>query len=311
MAKRIAPVWLHPDVAQALSLAVRLCAVAQLIGLLELALARAELARGGFLDWSMIGILSPRARTRVGSALRRAFRRLSARAFAGLMALEALVAGTLLAWPSRWPLIVAGAALQVVAMKRHHLTIDGSDQMVLVVLVTCGLGRVGAEAAATRAAVWFLAAELTLAYVVSGVYKAASTYWRSDGALAMLVQTRMYGQPRAARVVAAHPAVATAAGYAVFCWESLFFVALTAPPGVAAAMLALGLAFHAGCAIVMGLNRFVWAFAASYPAVLCTNAAIRSQLGAHAASTVAVVTAAAGVTCLVFVARPRAALSRA
>jgi len=36
----------------------------------------------------------------------------------------------------------------------------------------------------------------------------------------------------------------------------------------------------------MGLNRFAWAFAASYPAVLLTNAEIRGGLGAPTADVV-------------------------
>ena len=72
--------WLHPDPNQALSFAVRLCAIGQLVGLLELVLVRGELSDSGFLDWSMIGNLSPRARTGPGSVIRRAFRRLPRRA---------------------------------------------------------------------------------------------------------------------------------------------------------------------------------------------------------------------------------------
>ena len=48
-------------------------------------------------------------------------------------------------------------------------------------------------------------------------------------------------------------------------------------------------------AVVMGLNRFLWAFVASYPAMLCTNAAIRSQLRAGTADRITVVAAAIAV----------------
>jgi hypothetical protein len=32
--------------------------------------------------------------------------------------------------------------------------------------------------------------------------------------------------------------------------------------------LGWGVAFHLGCAVVMGLNNFLWAFIATYPALL-------------------------------------------
>ncbi len=271
--------WLHPDLNRALSFAVQLCAIGQLVGLLELTLVRSELAPSGFLDWTMIGNLSPRTRTRLGSALRRAFRRLSARAFAGLLVIDAAAAMALVIWPASPILIALVIALQVVVLKRHHMTLDGSDQMMFVVLVACLLGRVGADAVSARAAVAFLAAELTLAYAVAGFAKAASSHWRSGFALSVIAQTRMYGQPLVARLMREHPAAGRAAGGMVVAWESLFFVTLIAPHPVVIGYLLLGLGFHVGCALVMGLNRFVWAFAASYPALLWTNLAIRGQLG--------------------------------
>src|SRR5215471_360627 len=297
--------WLHPDPNDALRLAVQFCAVAQIVGLVELTLVRSELRSGGFLDWSMIGNLNPWTRTHVGSLIRRAFRRLGNRMFIWLIVLNAVVAAALLIWPSVAGLIAAAAALQVMLMKRHHVTIDGSDQMILVVLVTCMLGRISGDALAIRAAVSFLAAELTLAYLVAGLAKAASPYWQSGEAFPMIVQTRMYGQPMAARMVNRHPGLGHAASYAVFCWESLFILALTAPPTVVAVIFACGVGFHAGCAVVMGLNRFMWAFVASYPAVACTNLAIRSALGGHTADAVTIGVAVVGLLCLAFLNRTR------
>lgn len=291
---------LHVDPSQALRLAVQLCAVAQLVGLLELALVRTEFRPGGFLDWSMTGNLNPQVRTRTGSLLRRAFRRLSPGAFACLIVLDAVVASLLLIRPSSVPLIAAATVLQLMLMKRHHLTIDGSDQMVLVVLAACLIGRLGADPIATRAAVTFLAAEVTLAYLVAGLAKATSPYWRSGQAFPMIVRTRMYGQPIARRVVNRFPRAGRAASYAVIWWESLFVLSLTAPPAFVAVLFALGVGFHAGCAVVMGLNRFMWAFVASYPAVACTNLAIRSAVGAHTADVVTFGLAAAGIAGLSF-----------
>ena len=76
----------------------------------------------------MIGNLSPQTRTRAGSLIRRAFRRLSARTFAGVVVVDAVVVTALLMSPSSATLIATAAATQVVLLKRHHMTIDGSDQ---------------------------------------------------------------------------------------------------------------------------------------------------------------------------------------
>jgi hypothetical protein len=302
--------WLHPDPNQALSFAVRLCAIGQLVGLIELMLVRGELSDSGFLDWTMIGNLSPRARTRAGTALRRGFRRLPRGVFAGLLVADGAAAAALFVWPASSVLIALAVTLQVVILKRHHLTIDGSDQMMFVVLVACLLGRVGAGPVSARAAVSFLAAELTLAYAVAGFAKATSSHWRSGAAFLIIAQTRMYGQPFVARLVRAHPIVGRAAGWTVVAWESLSIVILTAPRSVVIAMLLLGLSFHIGCAIVMGLNRFIWAFVASYPALLCTNSTIRVQLGATTADRITIATAALGVLLIAVAGSAQSALSR-
>lgn len=98
----------------------------------------------------------------------------------------------------------------------------------------------------------------------------------------------------------ARPAIGRAAGHSVLIWESLFLLALTAPPAVVLAMLAAGAAFHAGCAIVMGLNRFIWAFVAGYPALLCTNLAIRHGIGAPTANAITIGVVAVGLLAFAF-----------
>lgn len=270
---------LHVSLGQALDWAVRLCAISQLVGLLELALARRELAAGGFLDWTLIGVLNPQARTRIGSLIRRIFRRIGPRQFNWVLLVDGAAAVLLLARPSAAPLIATAWILQLLIMKRHHLTFDGSDHMTLVVLLACLLGRVESDPLAERAAVTFLAAEVSLAYLAAGLYKATSPYWQSGHAISMVVQTRMFGQATAARLVRRYPIMGRAATYAVFCWECLFACFIAAPRPVILIVLALGVGFHLGCSVIMGLNRFILVFAASYPAVLFINGAVRATIG--------------------------------
>lgn len=60
---------------------------------------------------------------------------------------------------------------------------------------------------------------------------------------------------------------------------------LTAPSGVVGILL-MGLGFQLGGGVMMGPNRFAWVFAASYPAVLFTNAESAVGSGAPAADLV-------------------------
>ncbi len=50
-------------------------------------------------------------------------------------------------------------------------------------------------------------------------------------------------------------------------FELTFVVALVTPLPVVIVLLGAGVAFHVGCAVLTGLNSFVWAFPATYACV--------------------------------------------
>jgi hypothetical protein len=78
--------------------------------------------------------------------------------------------------------------------------------------------------------------------------------WRSSSA----VQAPLARRPSQARAAAA---------WSVIAFESLFRLAILAGPKGALVFLGIGVVFHLANAAVMGLNNFVWAFTATYPAV--------------------------------------------
>jgi hypothetical protein len=61
------------------------------------------------------------------------------------------------------------------------------------------------------------------------------------------------------------------AGWLVMLFEVIFPIVFVAPAPIVAVLLMVGLAFHLGCAVLMGLNSFVWAFPATYLCVLATR----------------------------------------
>ncbi len=70
-----------------------------------------------------------------------------------------------------------------------------------------------------------------------------------------------------------------------FCWililaEILFPLSLAAPPHLLFAVLAAFLVFHVSNALFMGLNSFVFPFAATYPSVVIANELIGISVNA-------------------------------
>jgi hypothetical protein len=161
---------------------------------------------------------------------------------------------------------------------RRQIGGSGAEQLTFIVLVTFGLIMLaGGTEAARRIGDAFIAAQVVLAYFASGVAKAVSPVWRKGGAMTGILSTEGYGIPGLARVLAAHPAIDRLLCWSVIVWETAFPLVLIAPKPMMIAILCVGVIFHLSCAIIMGLNRFVWSFCGCYPAVWATAMLLRSS----------------------------------
>ncbi len=155
---------------------------------------------------------------------------------------------------------------------RTHYGADGSDHMAILTYAASVLEKAfGSDPRVRRACLWFVAAEASLSYTTAGLAKAASPLWRSGHAMPGIFRTRTYGHRWVAKVTREHPALAKAMCWSVILAETFWPLVLIAPAEVAWPLLLLGLAFHLGNAHFMGLNRFLWAFAGSYPAVVAVS----------------------------------------
>ena len=167
---------------------------------------------------------------------------------------------------------IMGCALVLVSRMlmyaRNQIGIDGSDQMFLVIFTAGLIGWLGADTDVIDIAVIYIACQLILAYLIAGVAKAWSPIWRNGRALGALLDTIGLGRPRLAAVLQRHEAVSVSACWCVIVFECLGpALVLVGVRGAWCFIVVSGL-FHVGIACIMGLNSFVWAFGATYPAVL-------------------------------------------
>ena len=250
------------------SLAVRLAAVPVAISAAELLVRRRALTKGGLLDYEILGLVKGTLASH-DTARARIFRSLmDERVYAYILVVQLLSAGAIIVDPRLAALVCVTAGLQLLMMKRNHLANDGSDDMVTVVLVSTAVALVAASTVATVSWAVFLTGQLLLAYFVSGLSKAQSDSWWRGEAVAGVVGTRIFGHPRFAEILDRHPTGGVLLTRGTFFFEALFPAFLLAPKPVFLGALAAMLAFHFACAVIMGLNTFMWAFAACYPAAL-------------------------------------------
>ena len=154
---------------------------------------------------------------------------------------------------------------------------DGSDQMSNIVSAGLLVVAVPSGPVWCIAGFGFIAFQSCLSYTTAGIAKAISPVWRNGTALYKIMNTGTYGHAWLANVLSQNRVV----GY-LLCWvtivfETTFPLSLMLPSKPLLLILAIGFLFHAGIAVFMGLNAFLWSFLASYPAIWVCNQLLRSE----------------------------------
>jgi hypothetical protein len=181
---------------------------------------------------------------------------LTDRAWPWLIALQAVLAPALLTTQPVFPWLALAVALLQAARFRGSYN-GGSDAMTLVVLLGLALARTFSP----QLGLAYITAQLVLSYFLAGVFKLRDPAWRDGSALPRLLAAPQY------RTTPLSIPMARLAGYAVITFECTFPLALLDAATAWAFMLA-GITFHVLNARVLGLNRFLWAWLAAYPALL-------------------------------------------
>lgn len=260
------------SVTVALDLCIRICCIGRLISAIELFWARSELQPGGLLDWRLMWTKSAPAHTGLVRTVNRLYLLLwRPRVFTTLIVVDCLISLSLLYRPYLPALLACAVVLQIIELRRLRFAIDGSDQMTLIVLAAAFCGQLDPTGVAGWAAVSFLAAEVCLAYWVSGSFKLYSPIWRSGRALSWIARTKAYGHRSFSSLINRYPFAAQASAYAIITFECGFVVSVISPRPILVVFLVGGVLFHIACSLIMGLNRFLWAFVATYPAVILIN----------------------------------------
>ncbi|MGW3951218.1 hypothetical protein ACWEKM_09810 [Streptomyces sp. NPDC004752] len=246
----------------------RIASAGTLIAALEALSQHKRFVKGDLLA-SQVEAFHPRLARR-HPALNRA---LASRAFLyTVYGAQAAVSAATLVWPGNRPLRIAGgatlAALQSVQSHFIPFGRDGADQLQLVINATmASTGLIQDREQADDLAMRTLALETSLSYVASGLVKAVSPVWLKGDAVAGVIRTKNYGDPRVHKLLTRYPAVSKALSWGTIAIECGFPLIYVLPKPAARAYLGTMTAFHLGIGEFMGLNRFVLAFGATHPAI--------------------------------------------
>lgn len=161
---------------------------------------------------------------------------------------------------------------------------DGSDHMSVITFSASALAEAfPGDTWVRQLCIRFVALQALISYATSGAVKAVSPIWRSGEAVSGVFRTRTYGDNDLFQLVTRYPMLRVALSWAVIVGELCFPLIALATPMMARAMLLAGVGFHLANGRFMGLNRFVWAFVGTYPAISHVTAGRRvTALGAAA-----------------------------
>lgn len=257
------------DPSAALGLVERIAAAGVLLASLELLSRREALRADGLLSWEVARLRSAwLAVGATGAVLQRLLAPpgVYVLCWARMLAAAIVLVAPTASGGSTAALLVA-ASIGLLLMLRTSYGNDGADQMLLLVLVSSATVRLIGSQDAAEYALWFIALQCLLSYVTSGLGKLAGRSWRDGTGLVGVLTTSTYGMRSAAAALGRRPWLAVLVSWTIILTEIAFPLVLVVPDPWVTVMLAGGLAFHVASAIVMGLNAFVWAFGATYPAI--------------------------------------------
>lgn len=254
----------------ALAAGERLAAATTLTSSLEYLTQRHQIRRGGLNDWTIIKDIqaasTPLTRRLLGAVS-------GERTTVALHAARVAVsAGMLLPGSNRWRgagSLFLGTSTALL-YPRHRYGTDGSDQVSVLVQTATGLARLSGHPQTQDAALWYVALQSNLSYLVSGWVKLMGSQWRDASALGGVMRTRTYGHEPSFRLTQKYPRTARFVAHGVLALECLFPVAYLGKGALARPVIACAAAFHTTNGFAMGLGRFVTSFIAMHPAVAYT-----------------------------------------
>jgi hypothetical protein len=187
--------------------------------------------------------------------------------FIGVLLLRVLAALVLL-FHSHPTLVLILLFTTILGNLRWRGTFNGgSDFMTLSVLLPVSIASLAGNSTPLQTGcLWYVSIQACTSYLIAGWIKIKKKNWRTGAALTGFVKSAIYSPRSGLTELITIPAIALLTSWAVMIFELTFPLALLNPSGCLA-FLTFGLVFHLGNAYFFGLNRFLLAWAAAYPAL--------------------------------------------
>lgn len=167
-----------------------------------------------------------------------------------------------------WLFVVVILLIQLLSHLRNHSSLDGSDQMQVILFASLVIFYLSPAPLVKQCCVFFISFQSLLSYFTAGFAKVRSATWREGTALRDIMNTTSFGSKALTLILVQHSHLSKALCWAVIVFECAFPLLVFAGIRPCLLFIAIGILFHLSAAIFMGLNSFFWSFVATYPALL-------------------------------------------
>jgi hypothetical protein len=255
---------------QALNWVTRLMAICVLIDTLETLYNLALFRTGGLYDWFWLR-QHPRF-VRQRPILKRITDALfNYRTWISLLCLRGIAAFILLCdtppqYVCLWIMFFVGGLANIRALP---LKTDTPNRFTLMIIGALILYSFNPTHLVAEACLWFLFLQTSLTYLSAGFFKLKDKDWRTGiGLLSVFNAPFWFDTSKLAAFFYEYPILCRFLSYSIIGFECLFSLVLFCPMPYAFIFIVFGLFFHLSIALLLGLNKFFWAWIATYPAVI-------------------------------------------
>lgn len=175
--------------------------------------------------------------------------------------------------------IFLGLSSILIALRWRGVFNGGSDYMTLIVVFCVILSKIPYRSEVlVHGALWLIAIQTCSSYFISGLVKLKRKSWRTGVALSGFLTSSIYSPPKVIVRALQKPNqfLSKALSWSIILFELGFPFSLLHPK-VCIAFISLAVAFHLVNVWVFGLNRFLFSWGATYPALYyCSTIAMKT-----------------------------------
>jgi hypothetical protein len=155
----------------------------------------------------------------------------------------------------------------LIALRWRGTFNGGADYMTVLVLLMLSVDAVFQGQPIVRlGCLWYLGLQTVFSYFIAGLVKLRNGDWRTGRALQRFLSSPPYDPPDFIVRLSGNSRLMWLGSWAILVFEVSFPIALLSPV-VCAGVLSAAFVFHVANFAVFGLNRFIFAWCAAYPAL--------------------------------------------